>query len=231
MPQYNVAAPDSFASTLAQRVRRNMFEEFMRRLAPTGRDIVLDVGVTSDRSYDASNYFEALYPFPAQITAVGIEDAAFLQNRYAGVKFVRASALDLPFPTRSFDLVHSAAVLEHVGSAANQKRMVSECLRVARRGVCLTTPNRWFPIELHTHLPFIHWFPPPLSRKFLRGLGHDFFADERNLNLMSCQQLRHACAGNLDWVFAVARQRLLGWTSNLMLFAVPRSNVNSQINH
>jgi len=23
----------------------------------------------------------------------------------------------------------------------------------------LTTPNRWFPLELHTRLPLVHWLP------------------------------------------------------------------------
>src|SRR2546428_13315199 len=134
MSQFNVAAPDSLPARIAERVRRRMFDKFMRRVAPTGRDSVLDVGVTSDRTYAASNYFEALYPFPAQITAAGTEDAAFLEQLYPGLKFVRADALDLPFPDGSFDLVHSSAVLEHVGAAHNQRRMIAECLRVARRG-------------------------------------------------------------------------------------------------
>ena len=27
----------------------------------------------------------------------------------------------------------------------------------------LTTPNRWFPIELHTRLPLVHWLPRSAS--------------------------------------------------------------------
>ena len=87
--------------------------------------------------------------------------ARFLEQMYPGVRFLIADALNLPFSDGSFDYVHSSAVLEHVGSAANQKRMVAECLRVARKGVCLTTPNRWFPVEFHTQLPLVHWLPKP----------------------------------------------------------------------
>ena len=25
--------------------------------------------------------------------------------------------------------------------------------------VFVTTPNRWFPLEVHTLLPFVHWLP------------------------------------------------------------------------
>ena len=33
-----------------------------------------------------------------------------------------------------------------------------EAVRVGRR-VFLTTPNRWFPVEVHTRLPLVHWLP------------------------------------------------------------------------
>jgi hypothetical protein len=35
---------------------------------------------------------------------------------------------------------------------------VHELCRVARR-VFVTTPNRHFPLEVHTLLPFVHWLP------------------------------------------------------------------------
>ena len=31
-------------------------------------------------------------------------------------------------------------------------------MRVGKR-VFLTTPNRWFPVEVHTRLPLVHWLP------------------------------------------------------------------------
>ena len=37
-----------------------------------------------------------------------------------------------------------------------------EALRVGRR-VFLTTPNRWFPVEVHTRLPLVHWLPDSLA--------------------------------------------------------------------
>jgi hypothetical protein len=45
-----------------------------------------------------------------------------------------------------------------------QQAFVREALRVGRR-VFLTTPNRWFPIELHTRLPLVHWLPKPLAAR------------------------------------------------------------------
>ena len=97
--------------------------------------------------------------------------------------------------------------------------MLEECLRVARRGVCLTTPNCWFPVEFHTQLPLVHWLPASLRRLAFQKLGYGFFAEESNLNLLSAGDLRALCGGFEGWRFTIARQRLLCCTSNLMLFA------------
>ncbi|MEP9386213.1 class I SAM-dependent methyltransferase [Mesorhizobium sp. KR9-304] len=160
--QYNRANPDSVAISIATEVRADMYRMATTRFPFTKSDLVLDVGVTSDRSYASSNYFEQFYPWKNKIVAAGIDDARFLEELHPGVRFVHADALDLPFEDASFDYVHSSAVLEHVGSFENQRRMIAECARVARKGICLTTPNRWFPVEFHTQLPLLHWLPKPL---------------------------------------------------------------------
>ena len=216
--QYNAATPDSLAVRVGLRVRQQMFGEFMRRLDPRATDTALDIGVTSDRTYSVSNYFEALYPYKARITAAGLGDASFLETDYPGLTYVQANAMSLPFPDGSFDLVHSSAVVEHVGSFANQTQMIRECVRVAKRGVCITTPNRWFPIEFHTQLPLVHWLPPATCRALMRRLGYDFFAEEENLNLMSAAGVRQAVAGIAGWRFEIVTAKLLGWPSNLQLF-------------
>jgi ubiquinone/menaquinone biosynthesis C-methylase UbiE len=217
--QYNLAAPESLPVRVAARVRRCMFEAFMAEFEPSGSDTVLDIGATSDQTYIHSNYFEAYYPFKNQITAAGIDDASFLQTLYPGVRFVFANALHLPFSTGAFDLVHSSAVLEHVGSSENQFRMIFECLRVARRGIFLTTPNRWFPIEFHTQLPLFHWLPTPVYRAIYQAMGYGFFAKEGNLNLMTRAHLQRATTRFSGWQFRVESARLLGLKSNLILIA------------
>src|SRR5262245_22332053 len=37
--------------------------------------------------------------------------------------------------------------------------------------VFIATPNRWFPIELHTQIPFWHWLPKPQGRRIFRAGG------------------------------------------------------------
>lgn len=215
--QYNLAQPQSLSIRVATQVRRRMFAAFMQEFSPLASETILDVGVTSDQSYTSSNYLEALYPYKDRITAAGIDDASFLETLYPGMTFTFANALHLPFADRSFDLVHSSAVLEHVGSFANQAQMVEECLRVARRGVCITTPNRWFPIEFHTQLPLLHWLPKPLGRAIFRRAGYGFFAEEANLNLMTEAELGRIMARFPAYRYRFAPTRLWGWTSNLVL--------------
>jgi hypothetical protein len=217
--QYNVAAPNSLPSRVAAGARRRMFERFLDLSGIRARDTVLDVGATSDKLYDHSNYLEAWLPHKERITAVGVDDASFLATRYPGLRFVRADGRALPFADASFDFVHSSAVLEHVGSLANQRRFIAELFRVSRRGMFLTTPNRWFPVEFHTVLPLVHWLPKPQFRALLRRFGAAFFADEDNLNLLTRSELRQLC-GDLQLSAAtITCVRLAGWPSNLILFA------------
>jgi hypothetical protein len=215
--QYNVAAPGSLPVRVAAHQRRKMFAQFLADTGVAVDDCILDVGVTSDRTYQASNYLEAWYPHKNMVTAVGIDDASFLCSQYPGMRFVKADGLMLPFCDQAFDVVHSSAVIEHVGSLARQCAFVAECCRVARRAVFITTPNRWFPIEFHTVLPVVHWLPKETFRALMRRTGRGFFAEEQNLNLMTASDLSRAASANEGFKYQVSNVTLGGWPSNLLL--------------
>jgi hypothetical protein len=72
--------------------------------------------------------------------------------------FMIADARDMPFEDDYVDFALANAIIEHVGKEAEQRRMVDEMTRVARSWV-ITTPNKWFPVESHTHTLFLHWLP------------------------------------------------------------------------
>jgi hypothetical protein len=113
-------------------------------------------------------------------------------------------------------------VIEHVGSRAQQRDFLAELWRVSRKGIFVTTPNRWFPVEFHTVLPLLHWLPAPWFRALLKLLGRSFYAEEKNLNALGAADLRAlaAQAGLQD--VSVQGVRLFGWTSNLWLLARKR---------
>lgn len=217
--QYNLAAPDSIPIKIAAHQRRRMFDLFLSTTGIQQHDTVLDLGVTSDRTYSHSNYFELWYPHKHQITASGMDDAGFLEEMHPGLKFVLADGRNLPFGDRQFDYVHSSAVLEHVGSRMKQAVFLREVWRVARKGIFLTTPNRWFPVEFHTLMPLAHWLPPSTFRGLCKMRGLEFFACEDNLNLLSASQLRGLAAEAGVENSKVVSVTLGGWPSNLILSA------------
>ena len=157
------------ADTISLRSRERKLHLFLEELRPTAETTVLDVGADELGFGDGDgcatmNFFEELYPWPERITALGLHDGAGFRTRYPHIPYVQGDACALPFPDGAFDVVHSNAVLEHVGRRDRQEALVREALRVGRR-VFLTTPNRWFPVEVHTRLPLVHWLPEPLAHR------------------------------------------------------------------
>jgi SAM-dependent methyltransferase len=148
------------------RSRRRKLRLFLDAMRPTAETTVLDVGVDEvgfgapggESGCGTHNFFEELYPWPERITALGLHEGAGFRAAYPKVAYVRGDACALPFPDGAFDVVFSNAVVEHVGDEERQRTFVSEALRVGRR-VFVTTPNRWFPVEVHTRLPLVHWLP------------------------------------------------------------------------
>tara|TARA_B100002051_G_scaffold27938_1_gene21756 strand:- start:454 stop:1122 length:669 start_codon:yes stop_codon:yes gene_type:complete len=202
-----------FAEQVALKVRKKIFADVLRICRPMPSTSILDIGVTNDESAD-SNFFEKLYPYPWQITAVGLEDASFLEDQYPGLVFVKADACTLPFSDKVFDFAFCSAVIEHVGSRQRQKRLILEAVRVAKV-VMISTPNKWYPIEFHTLTPLLHWLPPNVFRLFLKVTGRKFFSCESNLNLLSAHCIESMChSEHLN--FSSYHQRLFGIISNLV---------------
>lgn len=210
-----------FASRLlfiAMHVRKSIFKLFEEQTKITENDTVLDVGVSADGSIEDVNFFEKWYKFKDKITAVSLANTSCLENIYPGLKSIVADGKALPFKDRSFDFVFSSAVIEHVGSHTEQTKFIKECVRVAKKGVFITTPNRWFPIELHVLWPFVHWLPPKFFRKVLLLMKKEPLNLEENLNLISCSRLKRSCLELFIEKYSITRHKLLGFTSNLILY-------------
>lgn len=176
---------DRLKNDLAFRVRKRIFARFMREFAPGSDARVADFGVSGHRDHPAHYFFESLYPHRDQLTVIGraAEEAGWFAEAFPGVKFLEADLRAIPLPTGYFDYGICNAVVEHAGLAEQQAVLVSEVCRVCRC-VLFTTPNKRFPVELHTGLPVLHWLPDKAYRVVLRRLGFAYFADVENLNLL-----------------------------------------------
>lgn len=159
-----------FKTYFSCRARQKMYLRFEKMIHPTETDEVLDLGVTPDVILSDSNFFEKLYPFKNRITIASIEECDFLVEKYGLKEFVKNKPKEaLPFEDKQFDILFCSAVLEHVGNRDDQKFFLKECMRVANR-IFLTTPNRYFPIEMHTFIPILHWLPWGVFQKIVRRL-------------------------------------------------------------
>jgi len=180
------------------RSRKRKLRLFLDELRPTSETTVLDVGADElgfgeGDSCRTLNFFEELYPWPGRITALGLHDGAGFRTRYPHIPYVQGDACALPFADGEFEVVFSNAVLEHVGGRERQRQFVSEALRVGRR-VFVTTPNRLFPVEVHTRLPFAHWLPERAAHRVYEALGRGFAKD---LHLLSPHGLRALFPGRV----------------------------------
>ncbi len=214
---YYLFSPESLQIRIGVRQRRIIYRRFVELFDIVPETTILDIGVTSDRVHASWTYLEAWHPHSHRVIALGLADASFLCDHHPGLTFVQGNGLMLPFRDGSFDVVHCSAVIEHVGSFRNQGQLVAECARVARRGFLITTPYRWFPIEVHTSLPLLHWLPKGWHRAILSYFGYSYYCTEENLNLMDKRNLQCIAATLVDFTVTIHSVSLYGLPSNLLL--------------
>lgn len=145
--------------------KERRFKRFVNTIRPETVDHLLDIGG---------------YPFNwfGRGSVVGKVDVLNLEiapvtNTPPGSPILRAISGDarkLPFPERSYDIVFSNSVIEHVGSLEDQQAFADEARRVGRR-LWVQTPARECPIEPHFLGLFIHWFPRHLHAPLARWTG------------------------------------------------------------
>ena len=69
---------------------------------------------------------------------------------------------------KSFAVVYSNRVIEHLADHCAQQRFAAEVVRVGR-GWFVTTPNLCYPVEPHYHLLLVQFLQQRWQRSLVRG--------------------------------------------------------------
>lgn len=168
-----------------KKYRAQKLERFFRELCPSPEDTLLDVG----GGVGIVGEFQPLYRFFRSIQVVNLDSSTTVNDEFRHVRVSTADGCALPYSDRSFDWVFSNAVIEHVGGTSRQKQFASEIRRVARKGYFVATPNRHFPIDPHTLLPFYQYLSPFLQSKVWR-LSPGYVRGHEAIDMLSERDLR-----------------------------------------
>ncbi|MFH7027663.1 MAG: methyltransferase domain-containing protein [Heteroscytonema crispum UTEX LB 1556] len=211
--------------------RKRKWNLFLEYIKPTANTTVLDVGFSEQEYSDTDNYLEKHYPNIEQITALCIETPDLYLHtrnskieipeeeirlkkeqssaRYPQLKIVTYDGKIFPFADKTFDVCWSNAVLEHVGDEQKQILFLKEIKRVAKKAF-ITTPNKYFPIEVHTRTPLLHFCPKKIFDSYLYFVGKGWAAEEY-MYLLSLQDLHKRLYSAGVTEYKIIKNRLLSF--------------------
>lgn len=125
----------------------------------------------------------------------------------------------LRFSDGQFPVVFSNSVIEHV--PRQQQQAFADSIRRVGQRYYVQTPNRWFFIEPHYQMPFIHFLPQRVRRwlnaRFAMGWRGKGASEE--INLLSARDLRRSFPDG-----EIHKERLLGLTKSLMVVRRDRAS-------
>lgn len=200
------------------RVRR--MRRLCRAIAPLtvqkqGRFRIVDLGGTAEHWLSVRDIWGSL---PVSITIVNRIPQA---PDNEALSFTAGDVRDLSaLSSKSFDLVYSNSVIEHVGEWEDMQKMAAEVERLADRHH-IQTPNFWFPVDPHYRSLMFHWLPDNAKARMLmrRGRGHhpqqpDYLAAFQDLR--SVRMLDSSMMSVLFPRSTIRRERFLGMTKSLI---------------
>ena len=212
---------NSFFYKIFQRITVNARKEFFN-LFICNNDYsinkkIIDIGTTPSLEEEQNIFLEKAKENP-NITCFSNQDCKILRKKYENIESILiGDGKNTKLDDNSFDIAHSNATIEHVGSFDNQVSFVRELVRISKESVFIQTPNRFYPMDFHTILPFFHWLPKKIHRKILKYFKLEFYSDEKNLNLLSINDLKKICKILNIRKYKILKYRLFFLTSNLIL--------------
>ena len=186
---------------------------------------LLDIGTTEDSSANSSNIFCKMFDNIKIHKSISNQKITSKRFKLCVRKSITSKFHKKNINALKSDLVISSATIEHVGSLKNQIAKVNNMISLSKKYVVISTPNRFYPIELHTKLPLLHWLPKKFFRKVLLLLNMRYFANEKNLNLLDKSELKkilNIFSQKID--YKIHNIRFLGFVSNFLVICKIKKN-------
>ena len=202
-----------YARSYSQRARAKRAEVFRQRFVISADTKLLDLG--SEVGAHIADIVAGTDIKPANVYIADIDADAVAEGsrRFGFTPVVINESGRLPFPDGFFDIVHCSSVVEHVTvpkadvwslrsgrefrhrSEDAQAEFAREIKRVGRQ-YYVQTPDKWFPVESHSWLPFIGWLPRRLLIPVLK-LTNSFWVKQTapDWNLLDARKLSHLFEG------------------------------------
>ena len=201
-----------------------------RNLFPLDRDTkILDLGSETGANIKAVLAGTPVRPRNVHIADIDAHAVTQGAREFGFTPVVIGEAEALPFPDGFFDIVYCSSVIEHVtvpktiiwdlrsgrefraASRERQKAFANEIKRLGKR-YFVQTPNRHFPIESHTWLPFVGWLPRRLLIPTLR-LSNLFWVKTANpdFHLLDRKEMSRLFEGA-----RIVEERAFGLTKSLI---------------
>ena len=197
--------------------RNRKWQIFLQTICPQADEHILDVGFTNTEYSNTDNYLEKNYKYQNKITALGVgESHEEFSQKYPQIKAVLYSGGDFPFVHNQFDIVWSNAVIEHVGDINKQEKFLREMLRVGKK-IFFTTPNKLFPIEIHTRVPLLHIFLNKKKFDAFLGMINKKWAQGDYMNLLGKKNLQGLLEKCGVENYKIIKNKFLGFTMDFVV--------------
>ncbi len=205
----------SIAHKISKRNRDQKWSIFTREFSLNKNLKVLDVGFSEFEYSESDNYIEKHYPFPKNLSALSIDTPQKIKQKYPKVNFFKYDGNKFPFTDKDFDICWSNAVIEHVGDIDEQINFIKEISRVSKRAF-VTTPNKYFPVEVHTLTPLIHFLPKKLFDIYLTIIGKKW-ATGSYMNLLSENKIKKILNKAGITHFKIFSNKAIGFTLDFVI--------------
>ena len=207
---------DKIFKMILLKSRIKIFNIFLENIKFNKNSKILDVG-TAPILESHENIIFHRYKWRKKITGFSNQNCNILKKKFKLNKFIKGNAKNMMLKDNSFDISFCSATIEHVGNYKSQKKLISELYRVSRKFVFLTTPNRSFPVDFHTKLPLLHLLPKKIHRKILKFFKLNYFASEKNLNLLFSKDIIRICRDLKIIDYKIVYNKFIFLRSNIIL--------------